>query len=173
MIRSVVQVEIVNNWWDELLPIAAILISLGTLAYTLWIRYSDNARLEVSATSFVASGPLGDGWYVAVEATNTGRVGATIVQTVRFKLPNGKYLNAWESAMPTVTLPKTMNPGESMTYVFNKEELAAQLVQHECPPEKAVPQVVTGHKTYNGEWNSAGLKVLRAAHKAAVQSEAK
>jgi hypothetical protein len=41
------QVQLVNSWWEQLLPVAALLLSLFSVALTLVFRYSERLNLKV------------------------------------------------------------------------------------------------------------------------------
>lgn len=166
---EVFQVELVGDaWWEKMLPILAIVVSVGTLVWTMQTRYSDKARLKVSATSFTllgGQGPFGPDpdsqeWHVALDVTNVGLVGSTVVQSVKFKLPNGCYLQSAQSYGTSVRFPHTLAPGESFTYAFNVNELATELLRQGCGTEQIVPMAVSGHGLYKGKWVKAGLSIL-------------
>ncbi|WP_307609662.1 hypothetical protein [Pseudarthrobacter sp. W1I19] len=166
---DVIQVELVGtDWWEKALPILAILISIGTLAWTMVARQRDQARLKVIATSFtlIGEGPWGprqgaDEWHVAVDVTNVGRTGSTVVSSVKFKLPSGVHLQSFESYRYPQPLPKTLAPGESLMYVFNVDAMAEELSKHSYRPEQLVPLVVSGHGPATGKWAKAGLDILK------------
>lgn len=156
-----IQVELVGSAWQAWPAILAVLISLGTLVWTVWDRSRSKARLEVVATSFVTMHPLsGAQWYIAIEATNTGVSGSTVVTGVHFGTPVGSTLHLAESALPTVTLPKTLAPGESMTYVCDIEELAAKCREMGIAPKALVPTVASGHGRFKGKWAKVGLNLI-------------
>ncbi|WP_223942182.1 hypothetical protein [Arthrobacter sp. StoSoilB22] len=174
MILEVVQVELVGDeWWEKALPILAIIVSVGTLLWTMQTRYSDKARLKVMATSFTLLGnslygpdPDRQEWHVALDVTNVGLVGSTVVHGVKFKLPNRTYLQSAQSYGTQVMLPKTLAPGESFTYAFNVHELAAELVRHGFRADQIVPMATSGHRPYKGKWVKAGLTILENAVRA-------
>ncbi|QOT20224.1 hypothetical protein [Paenarthrobacter sp. YJN-D] len=160
MWTDVIQVEIIGKaWWDDPLPIAAILISLATFAYTWWSRRRDRASLKVKATSFATTSGSQQ-WNIGVRATNTGLTGSAVVDGVHFKIARKTFVHATESFIPTVTLPATMAPDASITYVVSSKGLAKELVKHGRKPKDAVPVVTTGRKHYQGKWDATGREVL-------------
>lgn len=166
---DVIQVELVGtDWWEEALPLLAILISVGTLAWTMVARYRDQARLKVLATSFTLLGEgswgpdtAADEWHVAVDVTNIGRSGSTVVNSVKFRLPNGVHLQSFESYRYPQKLPQTLAPGESLMYVFNVDAMAEELLKHGYKPEELIPTAVSGHGPSAGKWAKAGLDILK------------
>jgi hypothetical protein len=166
---DVIQVELVGtDWWEKALPILAILISVGTLVWTMVARYRDQARLKVLATSFtlIGEGSWGpdaaaDEWHVAVDVTNIGRTGSTVVNSVKFRLPNGVHLQSFESYRYPLKLPKTLAPGESLMYVFNVDAMADELSKHHYRANQLVPLVVFGHGSATGKWAKPGLDILK------------
>lgn len=165
---DVVQVELVGGWADLALPVAAILISLATLAWTIWVRERDRARLKVEVTSFYTWGPLGNSWYIAFEATNVGYVGSTVVTGFLFrapasKAPKDRYLHVPESALPTATLPKTLPPGESVMWVVPIDQVVGQCKELGITASQLVPCVATGHRTYEGKWKRPALDLVEPA----------
>lgn len=81
MLLNAIQAELVGgDPWAAILPAIAILISLVSIALTLWFRWSDKARVELEIHYVVA------GWdtdeFFQVTATNRGRSGVTVVESV-------------------------------------------------------------------------------------------
>lgn len=167
--ETALQVELVGGTWlDYALPLAAIVISLATLGWTIWNRERDKARLKVEVTSFVTFGPLGNKWYVAFEATNVGYAGSTVVTGFHFRAPEGKapegrYMHVPDSALPVSTLPATIQPGQSVTWVVRIESLAAQCRDLGVRPKDLEPFVSTGHRRFKGKWRKVALDLVEAS----------
>lgn len=165
MWTDVIQVELLEKpWWDDPLPIAAILLSLASVWYTWWARHKDRAFLKVKATSFVTLGGHQE-WNIGVVATNMGLAGSAAVDGVHFKLGRKRFALTTGSFAPTVTLPTTLAPDASMTYVVSSKGLAQELVNHDRKPRHAIPFVTTGRRSYRGKWDDKGMKVLTDDYK--------
>ncbi|BCW59579.1 hypothetical protein StoSoilB20_29260 [Arthrobacter sp. StoSoilB20] len=76
------------------------------------------------------------------------------------------FVHTEESFKPTVTLPATMAPDASITYVVSSQGLAEKLIEHGRKPKHAVPVVTTGRKNYRGKWDKAGMQVLNGDYDA-------
>lgn len=162
---DVVRVELVGSWWDLWAPLVALAVSLVTLGWTIWVRHRDNARLEVRVTSFDILGPQPSGRkrYVATEATNVGRAGKTVINNFHLRIPGGPFMMKADSALPTVTLPAHVEPGQSVTFVWNATELAEVCVKHDITPDQLRPGAQTGHGTFKGKWKKSALEVMEDA----------
>lgn len=160
MRTEVIQVELLNPWWEDLLPFVAIAISVGTLVWTMWDKYRDKARLKVVATPFTLLGPFNI-WYLGVDVTNVGHSGSTVVTSVAIELPTKQYLHQPDSPAPTVSLPKKLEPGDSFTYAFSLEAIARELVERNIDPSKIRPFANSGHGKSRGKVSAAALKMLQ------------
>jgi hypothetical protein len=166
MWTDVIQVELVGKpWWDDPLPIAAILISLASFVYTWGARRTDRASLEVKATSFATISGRQE-WNICVQATNMGLTGSAVVDGVHFKIARKRYVHTTESFQATVTLPAALAPDASLTYVVSSKGLAKELVASRRKPRHAVPVVTTGRRRYRGKWDKAGMDILTGDYNA-------
>jgi hypothetical protein len=158
---DVVRVELVGSWWDRWAPLVALVVSVATLMWTVWVRHRDNARLRVIATSMAVEGPFGRQWFVVIEATNVGRVGTTVINNFHFALPKkaGNLMLA-ESEVPTVTLPVTLGPGEYASFAYDPEKLYLECDARGIKPSDLVPRTSTGHGLARGRWQKYGLQVM-------------
>jgi hypothetical protein len=98
---------------------------------------------------------------VAVDVTNVGRTGSTVVNSVKFRLPNGVHLQSFESYRYPQKLPKALAPGESLMYVFNVDAMAEELSNHGYRADQLVPLAISGHGATTGKWAKAGLDILK------------
>ena len=171
---DVVRVELVGSWWDNWAPLLALALSLATLGWTIWVRHRDNARLKVSVTSFflLDAAPRGKQYFIATEATNVGRSGKTVISNFHFGVPGGPFIMRADSHFPTVTLPASVESGDSVTFVWNATDLAAACLRYNVTPGQLRPGVQSGHGTFKGKWKKSALDVMddamAAARKAAV-----
>jgi hypothetical protein len=164
---EVLRVELVGPAWETWAAVAAVIISLATLAWTAWTRSRDRARLKVVVTSFVTPLPPSDmKWYVTFEVTNIGLTGSTVVTGVNFK-PRGtkKFLHVTESALPTVTLPKTLAPGEYLNVVCEIDTIAKHSIELGLEPHQLIPNANSGHGAYRGKWLKPGLDLVEGEYR--------
>ncbi|MDN4644190.1 hypothetical protein [Arthrobacter sp. PsM3] len=151
MYLDVIQVEVVGgDPWSALWPAIAILISLASVGLTFWFRWSDSARVEVKVgTALVGTDPDD---FVIVTATNKGRTGTTVVESVVL-VPNtggGKItptlFQRWEDP-----LPWTLGPGQSKTRYFPQQWVANAAKDHNLDPKGFRAVVTTGHGDVESE----------------------
>lgn len=149
-----------SSWWGIVLPILAILISMGTLAYTIWSRNQDRARLGIVATCQEYPSDPDAGGTVEITVTNLGLVGATVVQRTGIQLPGGRFLEADPADLDS-TLPKTLGPGESLRSELSADMLTLRLIERNVDPRNCHPLAVSGHGIQQGNWDDLGLGRLR------------
>lgn len=167
MLTDVVQVELVGKpWWEDLLPLAALALSIVSIVYTWWSRHTDRAKLEVKATSFVTNRGQRE-WNIGVRATNTGLTGSAVADGVHFKMARKRFAHMTESLESTAVLPATIAPDASTIFVVSSKGLAQELVAANRKPRHAIPVVTTGRKHYRGKFDKAGMDVLTAEYDAA------
>lgn len=156
MFLDVIKVEVVgSDPWATLMPAIAILISLASVGLTFWFRWADSARIELKVgTAMVGADP--DDHFVAVTATNKGRTGTTVIQSVVL-VPNTGGLQMtptryqpWEDQ-----LPWTLGPGQSKTRYFPHEWVARAAKEDNLDPKGFRAVATSGHgdaKSKLTEW---------------------
>lgn len=107
-----VQVELVQPWWqDVLLPILALVVSLGSVLLTLVLRWWDGVRLVIETDR--------DGQGVLVR--NVGRSSTAMIHQVfmaQRRTPGHGPRAGGEAPLrtPGVTLPVKLGPGEEQHF---------------------------------------------------------
>lgn len=126
MHTAAIQVEIVGHWWDALLPIVAIVLSLGTLGWTIWDRNRGAAKLSAtdSLTQYWGERPdgsPGDAAFVEVVVRNKGRTDFTTIYSVSLEIPWDKRRDAPRNIVEpkSLVLPKRIEPGEALICLFD------------------------------------------------------
>jgi hypothetical protein len=113
-------------------------------------------------TSFATYGSAQETkWFVTFEVTNVGLTGSTVVTGVNFKPRKGtKFLHVTESALPTVTLPKALAPGEHLNVVCEVDSIARHCLELGVEPRDLIPNANCGHGAYRGKWLKPGLDLV-------------
>lgn len=158
---DIVQVQIVgNDPWAALLPLVAILISVASVVLTFWFRWSDSAKVELMVTSAIV-GTEPPRHFVAVKATNKGRAGTTVVESVVLVPKSGKVqliptrFQPWETP-----LPWTLGPGESKTRYFPEDWVATVVEENALDPKSFRARASTGHGEYKSRKSDLIARIL-------------
>lgn len=141
-----VLVEIVGQaWWQSLLPVIAILISLASVALTLVLKFRDDARLTVTNNLgvFVDGGP--EEPHISIAATNVGRTGKTVVTSMHLRIPKGVSLYIARPLPGATVLPQTLEPGASAHQFIPVGETRKAVQESGVDLKKLVVVVSTGH----------------------------
>lgn len=144
---EIVQVELTGQtWWSAALPVLAIVISLASLAITLWLKFRDDARLELSATRGYVLG-IGDAetLYLHLEATNVGRSGSTVVQSLGLRLSDGQGLVSISQTAMDSNFPETLGPGETAHRYLNFNSVATKVTATGLHRKRIRIEAISGH----------------------------
>ena len=144
---EVVQVQLVSNPWVSIvLPATALLVSVGTLIWTIWIRQRDGARLVVKAVWAMPLGSRDHGReLISIEAVNIGRSGVTVVNSLRIGVgKTGTHLDVMDAT--GATFPFRLGPGESVDVMFDPVGIGAICAQRRIDPAALRPVAATGHE---------------------------
>lgn len=142
---NAIQVELVGgDPWAAILPAIAILISLISVALTLWFRWSDKARVELEINYALVGWDTDD--FFKVTATNRGRSGVTVVESVVLvpdvgdqQLIRLQYLDIEDR------LPWKLGPGESSSRFF-PHDWVKQTIGEQVPGAQSIRALAeTGH----------------------------
>ena len=160
MPTEIVQVQLVSQWWDDPLSITAILLSLGTLTWTIWERRRNQAQLKVVAVPSMFLAPFNQ-WFLSVDVQNIGRTDSTIVSSVSIEFPSGERLHQISSPLPhAVDLPTRIDPGGSFSVVFDIVALAGALNDRDLNPEKIRAIADSGHGKGRGKLSKMAIKMV-------------
>jgi hypothetical protein len=161
-----VQVQLVNAWWEQVIPVAALLFSLFSIALTLLYRYFDRLKLTVAAdwTPVLTSSmqPFTGLDRITVEVTNRSRTATTEVTLLALQSDEKKTFgddsNRW--ALDT-DLPISLGPGQTAVRSFSAQAIGDKIGAH--APGMAWVQGVaeSGHKTVLGKRRRDLVKRLR------------
>lgn len=144
---DVVQVELTGqSWWSAALPLLAIVISLISLGMTLWLKFRDDARLDLTAAHGFVMGREVDGvLFLHLEATNIGRSGSTVVQNIGLRLADGQGIASISPTVMDSSFPITLSPGETAHRYFNFKELSEQLRTADPTGRRLRIEALSGH----------------------------
>lgn len=146
------QVHLVNAWWEQLLPLLAILISLLSIALTLCFRYVDRLNLTVDTSQSMFIGdPRGGADRINVRVTNKSPTMTTHITSLTLELPNGNRFAYLDVGPVDDMLPKTIGPGESASLSYPAEGLGTALEQMRPKPQWIRALAVSGHKDVRGK----------------------
>jgi hypothetical protein len=139
-------VELVGQtWWQSLLPVIAILISLASVVLTLVLRFRDDARIVVTSNIGVFVGGTGGPPHVSVTATNVGRTGKTVVTSLHLRVLKGVSLHTPQPLVGATALPVTLEPGESAHQFIPVSEIQRAAREGGFDVTRLVVIVSTGH----------------------------
>lgn len=152
-----VQVELVSSWWSQVLPVAALLISLFSVALTLVFRYFDRLNLRVTAewvpvrASMAQLQPFTGQDVVLVEVTNRSRTATTEVSRLTLRTNEKRALGSSIRAhRDDVELPVTLGPGQTASLTYSAK-LTGQLLAEAPGVTWVRAMAVSGHKTVLGK----------------------
>lgn len=164
VVAEVVRVELVDSWWQQALPVLALLVSLFSVALTLWFRKQEGLRIRTKVSSAVLGLPEGAVHCVVVELANLSRSTITNISGVSLALNKDNALFYVRNSYPTVSanLPARIEPGEALSVMFPKKEFLQQLRELDPPADQMRPIVTTTHKTVCGKRNRKLARALNA-----------
>lgn len=121
---EIVKVEIIRPWWDDALPLVAIVLSLGTLIWTIWDRSQGTAKLKVKDRGFK--------WdvdeartYLRLVVRNKGRSDSTVVTsatlTVPYEVTKDGPTALLEPREIEQKMPIRLQPGDPLTLYFDTQ----------------------------------------------------
>lgn len=139
-------VEVVGQaWWQTVLPVIAILISLASIALTLVLKFRDDARIKVTNSVGLFVGGGSGQPHISVTATNTGRTGRTVVTSMHLKTPKGISLHVARPLPGATVLPAVLEPGDAAHQFVLVEEARRAVQDAGIDPKKLVVVVSSGH----------------------------
>jgi hypothetical protein len=161
-----VQVQLVNSWWEQVIPLAALLISLFSVGLTLSFRYVDRLRLRVSTSWSTMLGHdreiLEGADRVNVEVTNKSPNITTQITALSLQFA-GENNFAYMDPVPwDDELPKTIGPGESVSLSYTAQGLGIALQGKAKGAKWVRGRAVSGHKTVVGRKRREMVRELRA-----------
>lgn len=161
-----VQVQLVNSWWEQVIPLAAILISLFAVGLTLYFRYADRLKLVLDTSYSLFIGPTydadGDGGSdrINVRVTNKSPTMTTEVSSLTLELPKRRTFAYLEAGPDDDKLPKVLGPGQSASLSYLVKGLSITLSQMDSKPKWLRAKAVSGHKTVKGKKDRKMAKSL-------------
>lgn len=158
-------VQIVGgSWIDSVLPVTAILVSVGTFAWTVFDRRRDRAHLKVTCAWSLPVGEVEFPEALSLTATNVGHVGSTVVSMFVLALPKkrGQLVPMpWLGRDPE--LPRTLAPGQSVQMFVNPRAVAATCAERGIDPRDLTPVAQTGHGPARGKMARSAISALQRA----------
>jgi len=141
-----VDVHLVGQpWWDSAVPYVALVFSLISLGLTAYFQFRNDARIKATATVGLpfAGGRSTGAWRLKLGATNKGRTGQTVVNSIGLQRSDGSGL--WKALEPTDTpMPCTLAPGAHAEYYLDVDELLSHVPDEGIDGLSII--VSTGHR---------------------------
>lgn len=165
IVSAPIQVEIVNNanmLTDYVLPVAAFLISLGTLIWSIWNNQRDRARIKVSveqATFLTESAqPM-----LTITATQIGQSGKARVTGMGFIIRKQDWQITRPSSMNPLNdqLPKTLEAGDTANAFYEIEAIADVCQKNGIDPRDLRPFVRTTRKKILGKMPENAIAAIQ------------
>ena len=155
IVVETVQVQLVNAWWEQVIPLAAILISLLAVGLTLYFRYADRLKLVLDTSQLIVMDPSydanGEDDRVNVRVTNKSPTMTTEVTSLTLELPHGQTLTSFEAWPSDDKLPKVLGPGQSASVSYPMKGVGTSLNQVNPKPKWVRARADSGHKTVKGK----------------------
>lgn len=155
IVAETIQVQIVNAWWEQLLPLVAIVISLFSVGLAVYFRYVDrlNLILDTSQSMFIgeAYDSAGGADRINVRVTNKSPTMTTHITSLTLELPDGKTFAYLDVGPSDDKLPKALGPGESASLSYPAEGLGTALQRTRPRPKWVRAMAVSGHKKVRGK----------------------
>lgn len=148
-INDVITVDVVTNLWtDALLPIAAIVISVGTLVWSIRDRRSDQARIKISSAISIPVGDLGPVQrLIGIDVTNVGRSGSTMLNNIHLR--SGRRGGNFWVTQPALGIgpsyPVRLEPGQHAKLLIDPTGIAIACQREGIDPESLQVVATTGH----------------------------
>lgn len=164
-IREPIQVELISEWWEQLLPMAALGLSLLSLGLTLWFRFSDRLKLSVSMTWSMYLDSMGGfsqgSDRLNIIVTNRSRTAITQVTELTLQLPSGGNFARVEPGITDDALPITLGPGESASVSYETRGVGITLNGEAKEAAWVRGRAVCGHRTVLGKKDRKTADQLR------------
>jgi len=161
-----VQVELVNSWWSQLIPVAALFISLFAVGLTLSFRYMDRLQLNVGViwmpvlTSKMQ--PFTGQDRITIQVTNKSRTATTEITALLLETNEKKSLGAnGPSWSLDSELPVSTGPGQKAFISYSAKSLGAVLTNQGQAVEWVQGMAISGHKTVKGKKHRDIVRKLR------------
>lgn len=153
VVAEVVRVELVDSWWQQVLPVLALLLSLFSVGLTLWFRKQEGLRIRTQVSPAFLGLPGGTAECLSVELANISRSTSTNISGVSLALNEKVGIFYAHNAFPMVSanLPARIQPGETLTVMFPMDDHLEQLRTMDPPADRMQPVVTTTHKTLHGK----------------------
>lgn len=166
IIGDPVQVQLVNAWWEQIIPVAAFLISLFSVALTLAFRFRDRLQLEVTTSwSYMLDSDMkfveGED-RVEVRVTNKSPNFTTEISGLTLQLAGGNNFAYTDPGPGDDALPKTLGPGQSAALSYAARGLGITLNTGAKSANWVRGRAVSGHKTVVGKRRRGLVRDLRA-----------
>lgn len=163
---AVVELQVQESTWHTwVLPVLAIAISFGTLAWSRLDRWRDQARFRVRVRVAVeGAGPFDERdatvETIRIVATNVGKVHSRAVQNVYFVHKKGA-LGASNSVLIRDTNFNTqILPGEIAYNQMDPHVLASEISRLGLSARDLKPEIVTGNKRKRGRWSRGAVRLI-------------
>lgn len=159
-VSATIRVELVNGsniLTDHILPILAIVISLGTLIWSIWNNQHDKAKIKISTGGAIFltddAPPM-----ISITATQIGQSGKVKVTGIGFLVKStGRQIIRPSSLFPADTpLPKTLEAGDQAVAFYEIAGIAETCSRYGLDPKSLRPFVQTSRKLTKGKM-SRGL----------------
>lgn len=146
---SSVDVRIVSEpWTSDVFALLAIAISLATLAWTLWVRRRDQARVDITSAISIPVGTPGPAErLIGITVTNVGRTGSTVLKSIHLQ-EGRRGGNLWVTRPAhgvAPAYPLTLEPGASTDLLVDPWSVARGCADNDIDPGSLRVVATTGH----------------------------
>ena len=147
VLAEIVRVELVDPWWQQLLPLAALGISLFSVVLTMVFRYGERVRVRVTAHKIVPhqsrrSGDLRVSVRNLSRGISTSATGVTML--VESRIEGRKDVQRIPTGAENQP-PRLISPGEQVDVSFGWTGVLHALREHDRVVESIRFEVNTTH----------------------------
>jgi hypothetical protein len=165
---SPVQVLLLNSpnmLRDYILPIASIVISLGTLIWSIWNNQRNKSKIKLDVSiSFTAQGSyVSDTNYLTIRAVQVGQSGRDTVTSVGLEIRNAKKA-LQQIPRPgdiSTPLPAPLSAAEVATLYFPLADIAQQCVNNKIDPNDLFPFATTVRGYVKGKMPKGPIEMIQ------------
>lgn len=161
---EVITVDVVTNLWtDAVLPIAAIVISVGTLIWSIRDRQRDHAQIRISSGISIplwTPGPAER--LIGIDVTNIGHSGTTVLSSINLRA--GRHGGNLWVVRPAhgvgPTYPARLEPGQNEHLLVDPKGVALTCLNEGISPESLLVVVKTGHGESSAPLNKGTVSLI-------------
>lgn len=145
--------------WALTVSVIALVLSGGSFGWSIYSWRNSGARLKLSVSPSMTSGPRGTFPCIGISIDNAGRLQTTVNQ-LYFVLPDKRQLVFWAEAFVINRPPKNLPPGSSETFLIAADDFVSVLEDCTLETKRLILEVATGHGRFKRKIPSATIDAI-------------